>query len=184
MTVEIRLATIEELDEIVELQTHSLLHLSAQDYNPEQIEALVHDQANWRGLREAIFVAESDGKIAGFSALSIDYGQITGVYVLPEFTRQGIGTQLLVALEEAALQKKYRHLWVISSLTAISFYKANGYDETRKTGFMTSTDIWIPCARLEKRLGPSPLLETHSPLFTVVILLVLFVISLMIVLIR
>ena len=162
MDVDIRLARPEDLDRVIELQTQSLKILGSANYSPQQIQALVTGQAAWRGRDEVLFLAESAGQLVGFSGLSTQNQQITAVYTHPQFARQGVGTQVLQALETAAIEKRYHSLWVISSLTAVNFYQARGYKLLRKTGFRAEGGEWIACFVLKKRLYSTAHAAKHS----------------------
>ena len=154
MEINIRSARLEDLDRVIQLQSDSLKGLCAADYTPEQMMALVEGQAQYRGARELIWLAEQAEVLVGFAGLSVLDAQITAIYVSPQFARQGVGAQLLTAIEAAAIAKGYKSLWVFASLTAIPFYQAQGYQLTRQAGFWAETKVWIPCPRLEKNLQP------------------------------
>nr|WP_290223557.1 GNAT family N-acetyltransferase [Trichocoleus desertorum] len=184
MDIQIRLARPEDLDRVIELQTQALEILSSTNYNAQQIQALVTGQAAWRGRDEVIFLAESAGELVGFSGLSTQRQQITAVYTHPQFARQGIGTQVLQALEAAAIEKGYRSLWVTSSLTAVDFYQARGYKLLRKTSFRAETGEWIDCFMLEKWLLSTARTEKHSTYVPLVLLMGLLAVGLILALLR
>ena len=86
------------------------------------------------GRGEVFFVATSgsDGRtvVLGFSSHGIDGNEPhTGVYVRGAATRAGIGSALLRTAEAAAIAAGARSLHLDSSLAAVEFYKANGFDE-------------------------------------------------------
>ena len=103
MDLEIRVAKIEENEKILQLQTDSLENLASQDYTSLQIESLVKMQALFRFKDEIIFVAVLAEKIVGFACIHIHKPEINGLFVSPEFTRQGIGTKLLETIEKIAI---------------------------------------------------------------------------------
>jgi putative acetyltransferase len=148
----IRLAQLEDFNQIIELQTRSLKILCSQDYSWEQLESLANDQKHWVGYDETIFIAEYDGRLVGFSSLLNSSPEISGLYVTPELARKGVGTQLLAVVEKAAIKRRERFLKVVSSLTAVPFYEAKGYRLLVPSSLWTSTGVWIPCMKLEKNL--------------------------------
>lgn len=184
MNIQIRLARPEDLDRVIELQTQALEILSSTHYDAQQIQALVTGQAAWRGRDEVIFLAESAGELVGFSGLSTQRPQITAVYTHPQFARQGVGTQVLQALETAAIEKRYLSIWVISSLTATDFYQARGYKLLRKTGFWAETGEWIDCFMLEKRLLSTANSEKHSTYIPLILLMGLLAVALILAMLR
>jgi putative acetyltransferase len=159
MELLLRPATPADLPKLIDLQTRSINELSTTYYTPEQVKAIVNSQAKARIAPEICLVAESARTLVGFAALLKQPFQISAMFVHPNFARQGIGSQLLAALEKLALQHRYYRLPVMSSLTAVSFYQSQGYQVKHKAGFWTGDRIWIPCILLEKQLGPQPAAE-------------------------
>lgn len=184
MDVNIRLARLEDRDRMIDLQTKAFRTLCSADYNPKQIQVLVEGQALWRGSNETVFLAEYKAELVGFSGLSTKQRQITAVYTHPQFARQGIGSQVLQALEVAAIEKGYRSLWVLSSLTAVGFYQAQGYKLIRKDGFWAEVGEWIPCFMLEKQLLPTASAEKHSTYVPLILLMGLLAVGLILALLR
>lgn len=152
MDIEIRLAKVEDRAEILQLQSSSLRVLASKDYGPEEIESLVRSQAKARFYSEVIFVAICQEKIVGFASLLIHKYQIGGVYVHPEFSRQGIGSRLLEVVENTAIEKGYKSLSVLSSLTAIDFYQKQGYQMHSHRYFWSEEKVSILSGILNKRL--------------------------------
>lgn len=159
MTVHIRQSKPEDLGYILQLQADSLRILS-NDYNLSQIESLIKSQKSARlSSDETTFIAELNSRIIGFSCFIDARNTIGGVYVHPDFVRRGIGTKLLNAVEEVAIQRKCQIIYVTSSLSSVDFYKANGYQVVRNSGFLSDLTTWIECVNLEKKLGDIPELE-------------------------
>lgn len=155
MEVQIRPGSWNELSELIALQTLSLETLCRKDYDFSQISALVESQSRARGGYETLFVAEADSKIVGFATLMNGAAQIGAIYVHPDWTRQGIATHLLAAVEQEAIPRRCRVLRVVSSLTAVPFYQSQGYvAPPRSYGLMTLSKVQVPCQVLEKRLIP------------------------------
>jgi putative acetyltransferase len=151
MDFQIRLSKPEDLDKIIELQTNSLRTLSV-SYNSTQIESLIRSQKVRFAPDEIGFVAEHKNDIVGFVSILVRSSQIAGVYVHPNFMRQGIGTQLLETVEKIAIERGNKVIYVMSALDAVNFYKAVGYKPIRRSGFYSDTREWIPCINLEKQI--------------------------------
>lgn len=162
MDIEIRLAKIEENEKIIQLQTDSIEKLASQDYTSLQIESLVKTQALLRFKDEIIFVAVLVEKIVGFASIHIHKPEIYGLFVSPEFARQGIGTKLLETIEKIAIQKKHKFIYVNSSLTAKVFYRKRGYKKMWESGFYSEREIWINCVLMKKRLMPYTKVEREN----------------------
>ena len=136
MDVSICLATVEDAEKIVDVYVTSVRTLCTKDYTDEQIE-IIANLLDAEAYREAIeddsikiFLAVAE-EIVGFSSILIDEWRIGDLFVLPNFTRQGIATRLINAVEQYVLQEQIYKLSVTASLTAQPFYLACGYKYVR-----------------------------------------------------
>ena len=160
MNINIRPATVEDVDAIANIFVTSIRTLSSADYTNEQIETIVNLQNVESYLEEIktkniiIFVAETEAEIVGFGSISKNGRAISDLFVLPDYTRQGVGTLLLETLEQIALQKGVSKLWVMASLTAQPFYLSRGFRYEKDSALIDSeTGIKIPCVDLIKILS-------------------------------
>lgn len=158
--ITVRLARPEDAEQMHHVHVNSVRQLCAVDYTQEQIDAWVgHLNPETRrqyiingASYEVQFVAEDEnGTITGFSAFDKN-GDISAVYVHPNYTRQGVGKQLLKAAENEALAHNFKNLQISASITAIPFYKANGYKFIKYSLHYLRSNVTIPCALLEKTL--------------------------------
>src|SRR5437773_5315247 len=118
----IRLARPEERDDLEALQRRASLanendrpHLEA---HPDAIHLPPAQIANGQ-----VYVAELDGRIAGFAA--VVGGELDGLYVEPELWRRGIGAALVDAATHRA-RRKGLALTVIANPNARDFYESCG----------------------------------------------------------
>ncbi|MBD2462948.1 GNAT family N-acetyltransferase [Oscillatoria sp. FACHB-1407] len=156
LNVHIRRSQPSDLDKILEVQATALRKLSI-TYNSTQVESLVQSQANARSAGDEIgVVAEYEGEIIGFAAIMTSKPSIAGVYVDPKHIRQGVGTQLLEAIEQIGMGRGDKTFDVMSSLATVDFYQARGYQILWKTGFYSEGKHWIRCVNLEKKLTGTP----------------------------
>ena len=158
MNISIRPATVEDARDIANVVSASTTLLD-RDYNEEQIKILVdHFNADLyleaiQADSETILVAETE-KIVGFGSIASNGRAIGDLFMLPEYTRQGIGTLLLETLEQIALQKQVPRLWVMSSLTARPFYAACGFQYEKDSALIdAATETKIPCVDMTKILA-------------------------------
>ena len=127
MTLRIRPAVIEEWAVLEDLQRRAslqpgpyreqlLAHPDAIALPPEQIE------------RGQIFVAEREGRIAGFAAVvEIDgKAEIDGLFVEPDLWRQGVGSALVTETIREA-RRRGLSLTVVASPEAKEFYEKCGF---------------------------------------------------------
>ncbi|MEH1864812.1 MAG: GNAT family N-acetyltransferase [Nostoc sp.] len=153
--VKIRLVEPQDRNQIFDIQRDAIQRLCSQDYNPEQIQGLLNDKQlndlEGKDTKDIVFVAEIGEKIVGFSAYSKYW--VSAIYVHPQYVRQGIGTELLKAMERKALSENINTLAVCASITAKPFYEASGYQEFGETYIISSTGIYIPCIRMQKWLS-------------------------------
>ncbi|MDJ0692667.1 MAG: GNAT family N-acetyltransferase [Xenococcaceae cyanobacterium MO_188.B32] len=151
----LRQAHPDELIQLLRIQTDALRTLCLSDYSSRELEALIEHNlrhfslGGYRG--EFILVAEVDGVLVAWSALL--GSRISAIYVHPQFIRQGIGSQLLRALETQAIHSQFRTLKVAASLTARPFYQCHGYQLIGRS-FLLAKDLPIPYLKMKKQLLP------------------------------
>lgn len=143
--MEIRTATPADAEAVRQVHRASIEGLGPSAYTPEQVEAWA------RGCESADYiasitsddlsiVAEDAGGLLGFGTLcfespsgyeaSVD-AEITGVYVRPSVTRNGVGTALLETIEQEARERDFQTLGLTASLNAVPFYEYHGYEQVR-----------------------------------------------------
>uniref|UniRef100_A0A7C6AF58 [Ribosomal protein bS18]-alanine N-acetyltransferase n=1 Tax=candidate division WOR-3 bacterium TaxID=2052148 RepID=A0A7C6AF58_UNCW3 len=104
-------------------------------------------------------VAENDGKVNGYALADCvaDELHITNIAVAPEYQHQGIGKQLLFAIEKIGLERDciYAYLEVrVNNLNAINMYKKFGYKviQIRKNYYLDGTDAYVMAKELKEVL--------------------------------
>lgn len=83
---------------------------------------------------------------AGLSVETGERGRIHLVYILPEYQRRGIGTTLVVYLEQKAREaglKRVRLLTVKKASWAVNFYEKLGYTLTEPVERPWGLDVWM-----------------------------------------
>jgi GNAT superfamily N-acetyltransferase len=119
----IRLARAEEHEGLEALQRRASLALPQYreqlQVHPETIHLPPAQIAN-----EQVFVAELDGRIAGFAAVVA--GELDGLFVEPDLWRLGIGRSLTDAAVHEARRRGFT-LWVIANPDAREFYEKCGF---------------------------------------------------------
>lgn len=132
----IRPARIEERQALEDLQRRASLaneeHREVLLANPDAIE-LPAEQIE----RGDVYVAEAEGRVAGFAALIA--GELDGLFVEPELWGRGFGRALIEAAVHEARQKGLS-VTVIANPAALEFYE--------KCGFVVEGDA-------ETRFGPA-----------------------------
>jgi putative acetyltransferase len=129
--MKIRRATIDDLEQISTLSYETILTVNSKDYSAKQIEVWAVAAQNIDSLKSHLLtqhflVAVIDNAIIGFGSLSknafIDY-----LYIHKDFQGQGIGSELLYALEKLAVSVNVKEITADVSITAKPFFKRNGY---------------------------------------------------------
>jgi len=99
--------------------------------------------------RMTFYVYKSENKVVGVGALQIESegtGRIRWVYILPEYQRMGIGTALVIRLEQQAREigiRRLRLLTIEKANWAVNFYKRLGYDLTEKIEMPWGFDVFM-----------------------------------------
>ncbi|WP_348629665.1 GNAT family N-acetyltransferase [Mesorhizobium sp. WSM3860] len=111
----------------------ALCRTNARDYGPEIIARVVQSFSPSAMLqlfkKRQVFVAICGDKIVGTAGL--DGTTVRSVFVDPEFQGQGVGSRLMLEIEEAARANAATVLTVPSSVTAEPFYSTLGFRALR-----------------------------------------------------
>lgn len=179
MSVSIRLAAAEDIPALQELITASVRVLSTPYYDCAQIEsALIHVFGVDRQLiqDETYFVAESYGQIVGCGGWSKrltlfggdqaksdqvdellqpveDAARLRAFYVHPEWSRRGIGRQIVTACEKGAREAGFKKLELVATLPGEPLYSAMGYSRIEPYEIPLPDNQSLPAFRMEKRLA-------------------------------
>jgi len=92
----------------------------------------VPETDSWRDrlTGQSVFVAELEGKIAGFMTLRDD-GYIDLAFVAPDLTRRGIARELYRAIEAEAAKMDLQRLYAHASHVARPFFERQGWSTLR-----------------------------------------------------
>lgn len=104
---------------------------------------------------EMFYVAVGDGEdLLGFSSHHVDAGKHrTAVYVRGRAARRGIGSALFRTAEADAIASGADSIHVASSLAAVDFYKANGFEHIRAGEHQLPSGHSMACVFMRKRLS-------------------------------
>jgi ribosomal protein S18 acetylase RimI-like enzyme len=111
--MKIREYTFDDAEDHAEVHRQSVRGIASKDYRDEVIEAWASKEPEDSTLddEKKRFVAETDkGKIAGFSDYNKETNELSGLYVKPDFSGQGIGEKLLQKAEQNARKNGLDHL--------------------------------------------------------------------------
>jgi putative acetyltransferase len=109
----------------------SVTAIARRDYTQSQVEAWAPEDMDvarfaTRCAAKSTWIAERDGRVAGFSDLEAD-GHVDMLYVHPDFQRRGVARALLVHIENLALARGLARLYTEASITARPAFEAQGF---------------------------------------------------------
>jgi GNAT superfamily N-acetyltransferase len=179
MAITIRLAAIDDIPALQELIVASVRTLSLPYYSAQEIDSglmyvfgvdrqLIHDAT--------YFVAEIDGQMVGCGGWSkrktlfggdqalstrvdellnpeTDAARVRAFFVHPNWSRRGLGKQILKACEEAASQSGFTRLELAATLTGEPFYSALGYSIVKPFDIPLPDNQSLPVILMEKRMA-------------------------------
>lgn len=80
-----------------------------------------------------------------------DGNHITGVYVLPDYQKQGYGSRIMECLE-VEISKKYDAVLLDASLSAVCLYEHRGYKTVGHGTYELQNDVILVYEIMEKKL--------------------------------
>ena len=145
--MELREATPGDVEAIRTVHQAAITGLGPDAYDNQQVDAWARgiESADYAAIESVDYdflVAEDGDDVVGFGSVRYespdDYeanvdAEVTAVYVNPEVARKGVGSTLLEALQARARDQGVRTLGLSSSLNAVPFYEAHGYERVRES---------------------------------------------------
>ena len=129
--MQIRLATIDDAEQLMQLFRDTILTINSKDYNEEQVNAWAATSKNIDRLKTKIkedyfIVAETDDIIVGFSSIT-PAGYLDFMYVHKDHQRKGIANKLLHEIKTQATKWKLAEITTDASITAKPFFEKHGF---------------------------------------------------------
>lgn len=160
MTLVIRQMRDDDARSFLEVHHAAVRRIAVRDYPPEVIEAWAPLPITQSAVEAVIanpegevrFIAGRDGHIIGLACLLIANNELRACYVSPEATRTGVGTALLMKIEETARNAGVKYLQADSSLTAEQFYRSRGYEVTEYSQHLLRGRWPMACVKVRKVL--------------------------------
>ncbi len=179
MAITIRLAAMQDVPALQELIADSVRALSLPYYNAREIDsALMHVFGVDRQLIHdaTYFVAEIEGQIVGCGGWSkrktlfggdqaelvrvdellnpeTDAARVRAFYVHPQWSRRGIGTQILKTCEEAAIESGFKMLELIATLPGEPLYSSQGYERIGPFEIPLPEGHSLPAFHMKKKMA-------------------------------
>jgi GNAT superfamily N-acetyltransferase len=177
LSFSIRPATTADIPSLRRLIDLSVRGLQAHDYTPAQLEIALKTVygVDTQLIADATyFVVEGSNAIVGCGGWSKrktlfggdnwsaredslldprhDAAKIRAFFVHPDWARQGIGTIILEACEQAAVAAGFTRLEMGATLTGVPFYKAKGYASLEAIAVPLANGESLPIVRMSKQL--------------------------------
>jgi putative acetyltransferase len=99
-----------------------------------------------------MIVAKQNHQIIGFGFIDIQ-GQVQGLYIHPDYSRRGIGTRILAALEQTAQSLRISVLKVDAAINAEAFYAKQGFSVIEYATHQLSSGQEMACVKMQKILS-------------------------------
>lgn len=116
--------------EVSKIILRNLKEINASEETPQEIQRLCKSYAPKEIIKSSkespcIIAINEKNKIVGTGKLFFNY--ICGVYVHPDSHRQGIGSKIMSHLERQARKKRYKEVFLSTTIYALPFYKKLNY---------------------------------------------------------
>jgi GNAT superfamily N-acetyltransferase len=173
----LRKATLDDRPALELLIARSARELSANDYQPEQVEGALRGAFGVDTqliADETYFVVAGDGKIVGCGGWSYrrtlfggdyraerdsamldpqaDSARIRAFFVDPDHARKGIGSRLLERCETDARLRGFSRLELMSTLPGVRLYAARGYVPTGQVRYDVGAGVAIEFVPMLKEI--------------------------------
>jgi GNAT superfamily N-acetyltransferase len=179
--VQIRKAVAADVPRLREIIEASVRGLQSNDYSPAQIEGALRSVygVDSQLIADGTYlvaeeISEADPVIVacgGWSRRKTLYGgdqysgredslldpareaaKIRAFFVHPKYARQGIGSLILQACEDAARAAGFTRLEMGATLSGVAFYKAKGYVEVENQTVPLANGETLPIVKMTKEL--------------------------------
>lgn len=183
MTITLRLAQDRDIPQLEELIPLSARNLQAAYYSSAQIEGAlgkVFGVDSQLILDGTYFVAEANEQIVGCGGWSkrntlfgsdlakvasvdelLDPAQaparIRAFFVHPSWSRRGIGSQIMQACENAAIQAGFNAIELVATLAGEPLYAKNAYQVVTRFELPLPNGLFLPVVRMSKNLETNAL---------------------------
>jgi putative acetyltransferase len=100
-----------------------------------------------------LFVAEREGEIVGFGQFDPARSEIEACYVSPDAVKRGVGSDLVLRMEDEARAKGHEVVRLNATLNAETFYARLGYRRLGPAVHRGGNEVDLDCIRMEKKLS-------------------------------
>jgi putative acetyltransferase len=156
-TAQVRPAGVSDVDGIWRVHNESIRVLCRDRYGPREIAAWIAfrpPEAYRAALASrTLLVAEREEEIVGFGQFDPARGEIEACYVSPDAVNRGVGSDLVVRMEEQARATGHAVVRLNATLNAETFYARLGYRRLGPAIHRVGAAVELDCIRMEKTLS-------------------------------
>lgn len=165
--IKIRKSKPEDAPELAKIRRGVIRSYAKDAYSPEVIKLWSGSTsvAHYRKIHPdwARYTALDGNKVVGYGNVSKE-GHIGGVYVHKDYVGQGVGTKLILKLEDQASKWKVKKLDCVASKNAKPFYEKLGFKILKRSRHKLSDAISMVVYHMEKQLkNIIPVLSVNLP---------------------
>jgi GNAT superfamily N-acetyltransferase len=173
--ITLRVARLEDVPALTQLIVASVRGLQSAEYSEAQVEGAIGTiyGTDRMMIRDGTFFVVEHGSLligcGGWSRRKTAFGsddspvkddalldpltdaaKIRGFFVHPSWARQGIGTRILMACEDAARDAGFTAFELVSTLTGVALYRRHGYVETERVNLTLPNAESYEAVRMKK----------------------------------
>ena len=161
----LRGAEVADTGSIHTVHTSAILGLCSASYSEESVKQWAARQTPSQYIpfieaREITLALSPQGEVMGFGHLtqgdksdSSGTCEVKGLFVSPLWARKGVGSSLLLFMEQQAKDGGCKVIQVKSSLNAVAFYEKVGYTVTDPSGVHVCCNQTLQCVSMVKNLN-------------------------------
>ncbi len=158
--IELRRARVDDASEMARIQVAATRSQAGDYYSEEQIEQLAPSDHGSENIDHAVFddddyytiIAEDDDEIVGFSIVHLDERYLSGIFIDPNYTGNGIGKNLIENVEKRSRRENIQSLETYAALNAVGFYESCGFEIKEEINTNEAESPDIPAIRMKKKI--------------------------------
>lgn len=145
----IRKATREDAQAIWDLRIAAILDQCAGYYSLDILKAWTSGDLSETfigNVAQHFHVAVHNDQIVATGMIDTQTGKIDAIFVHPDHMRKGLGKMVVTFLEEVARKRGLKTITLDSSLNAVDFYRACGFEGNSISKYSSPRGIFLDCA--------------------------------------
>ncbi len=103
-------------------------------------------------VEKHLYVATIAGTVVGTGMVNLESGKVDAIFVHPNYMRCGIGRQIMLHLEQYALDTGLTQLNLESTLNAVTFYRSLGFVGDAIAKYVSARGFSLNCIPMRKNI--------------------------------